>query len=89
MKAVDRAGVYRRRWRVQKELYDCRLSEILVDNTVPVGDLGWIQAMITGAHQGANLMGGRYVAFRLAEVAVPQALFAEIPRRINRLRGRS
>ena len=30
---------------------------------------------------------GRYVAFQLAEVAVPRALFAEILRRISRLRG--
>ena len=29
---------------------------------------------------------GRYVAFQLAEVAVPRALFAAILRRINRLR---
>jgi hypothetical protein len=29
---------------------------------------------------------GRYVAFPLAEVAVPRALFAEILRRIDRLR---
>jgi hypothetical protein len=29
---------------------------------------------------------GRYVAFQLAEVAVPRALFAEILRRIDRLR---
>jgi hypothetical protein len=29
---------------------------------------------------------GRYVIFQLAEVAVPQALFAEILRRIGRLR---
>ena len=35
---------------------------------------------------------GRYVVFKLAEVAVPRALFAEILRRIGRLRqgrGRS
>ena len=31
---------------------------------------------------------GRYVVFKLAEVAVPQALFAEILRRIGRLRPR-
>ena len=31
---------------------------------------------------------GRYVAFQLAEVAVPLALFAEIIRRIGRLRPR-
>jgi Transposase DDE domain group 1 len=31
---------------------------------------------------------GRYVVFQLAEVAVPRALFAEIPRRIDRLRPR-
>ena len=30
---------------------------------------------------------GRYVVFQLAEVAVPRMLFAEILRRINRLRG--
>ena len=30
---------------------------------------------------------GRYVVFQLAEVAVPRALFAEILRRIDRLRG--
>ena len=30
---------------------------------------------------------GRYVVFQLAEVAVPRALFAEILRRIGRLRG--
>jgi hypothetical protein len=30
----------------------------------------------------------RYVAFQLAEVAVPRALFAEILRRIERLRPR-
>jgi hypothetical protein len=30
---------------------------------------------------------GRYVVFRLAEVAVPRSLFAEILRRIGRLRG--
>jgi IS4 transposase len=30
---------------------------------------------------------GRYVAFQLAEVAVPRALFAAILRRIDRLRG--
>jgi Transposase DDE domain group 1 len=30
---------------------------------------------------------GRYVVFQLAEVAVPRALFAAIPRRIDRLRG--
>ena len=29
---------------------------------------------------------GRYVVFQLAEVAVPRALFAEIMRRIDRLR---
>ena len=29
---------------------------------------------------------GRYVTFQLAEVAVPRALFAEILRRIDRLR---
>jgi hypothetical protein len=29
---------------------------------------------------------GRYVVFQLAEVAVPRALFAEILRRIDRLR---
>jgi hypothetical protein len=32
---------------------------------------------------------GRYVVFQLAEVAVPRALFAEILRRIGRLRPRS
>ena len=32
---------------------------------------------------------GRYVVFQLAEVAVPQALFAEILRRIERLQPRS
>ena len=32
---------------------------------------------------------GRYVVFQLAEVAVPRALFAEILRRIDRLRPRS
>ena len=32
---------------------------------------------------------GRYVVFQLAEVAVPRALFAEILRRIERLRPRS
>jgi hypothetical protein len=31
---------------------------------------------------------GRYVVFQLAEVAVPRALFADIPRRIDRLRPR-
>ena len=31
---------------------------------------------------------GRYVVFRLAEVAVPRALFAQILRRIDRLRPR-
>jgi Transposase DDE domain group 1 len=31
---------------------------------------------------------GRYVAFQLAEVAVPRALFADILRRIDRLRPR-
>jgi len=31
---------------------------------------------------------GRYAIFRLAEVAVPRALFAEILRRIERLRPR-
>jgi hypothetical protein len=31
---------------------------------------------------------GRYVVFQLAEVAVPRALFAEILRRIERLRPR-
>jgi hypothetical protein len=31
---------------------------------------------------------GRYVVFQLAEVAVPRALFAEILRRIDRLRSR-
>jgi hypothetical protein len=31
---------------------------------------------------------GRYVVFQLAEVAVPSALFAEILRRIDRLRPR-
>ena len=31
---------------------------------------------------------GRYVVFQLAEVAVPRALFAEILRRIDRLRPR-
>jgi hypothetical protein len=30
---------------------------------------------------------GRYVAFQLAEVAVPRSLFAEILERVNRLRG--
>jgi Transposase DDE domain group 1 len=30
---------------------------------------------------------GRYVVFQLAEVAVPRMLFAEILRRIDRLRG--
>jgi hypothetical protein len=30
---------------------------------------------------------GRYFAFQLAEVVVPRALFAEIMRRIDRLRG--
>ena len=30
---------------------------------------------------------GRYVVFQLAEVAVARALFAEILRRISRLRG--
>jgi len=30
---------------------------------------------------------GRFVVFRLAEVAVPRALFAEVLRRIDRLRG--
>ncbi len=30
---------------------------------------------------------GRYVVFQLAEVAVPRALFADILRRIDRLRG--
>ncbi|HEX6015550.1 MAG TPA: transposase, partial [Geminicoccaceae bacterium] len=30
---------------------------------------------------------GRYVVFQLAEVAVPRSLFAEILRRIDRLRG--
>ncbi len=30
---------------------------------------------------------GRYVVFQLAEVAVPRALFAQILRRIDRLRG--
>ena len=30
---------------------------------------------------------GRYVIFQLAEVAVPRTLFAEIVRRIDRLRG--
>ena len=30
---------------------------------------------------------GRYVVFQLAEVAVPRSLFAEILRRIARLRG--
>jgi hypothetical protein len=30
---------------------------------------------------------GRYVVFQLTEVAVPQALFAGILRRIERLRG--
>ena len=30
---------------------------------------------------------GRYAVFQLAEVAVPRALFAEILRRIDRLRG--
>ena len=32
---------------------------------------------------------GRYVAFQMAEVAVPRMLFAEILRRIDRLRPRS
>jgi Transposase DDE domain group 1 len=37
---------------------------------------------------GARLVRhGRYVTFQLAEVAVPRALFAEILRRIDRLRG--
>jgi hypothetical protein len=31
---------------------------------------------------------GRYVVFQMAEVAVPRALFAEILRRIDRLRPR-
>jgi hypothetical protein len=31
---------------------------------------------------------GRYLAFQLAEVAVPRALFVEILRRIDRLRPR-
>ncbi len=31
---------------------------------------------------------GRYVTFQLAEVAVPRALFADILRRIDRLRPR-
>jgi hypothetical protein len=30
---------------------------------------------------------GRYIVFQLAEVAVSRALFAEILRRIDRLRG--
>jgi hypothetical protein len=30
---------------------------------------------------------GRYLVFQLAEVAVPRALFADILRRIDRLRG--
>ncbi len=30
---------------------------------------------------------GRYLVFQLAEIAVPRALFAEILRRIGRLRG--
>jgi hypothetical protein len=29
IRAIDRARVYRRRWRVQKELYDARLAEVL------------------------------------------------------------
>jgi hypothetical protein len=36
-------------------------------------------------HDGRH---GRYVVFQLAEVAVPRALFAEILRRIDRLRPR-
>jgi hypothetical protein len=37
---------------------------------------------------GARLVRhGRYVTFKLAEVAVPRALFADILRRIDRLRG--
>ena len=32
---------------------------------------------------------GRYLVFQLAEVAVPRMLFAEILRRIDRLRPRS
>ena len=32
---------------------------------------------------------GRYVVFQLAEVAVPRMMFAEILRRIDRLRPRS
>ena len=38
---------------------------------------------------GARIVShGRYVVFQLAEVAVPRALFAEILRRIDRLRPR-
>ncbi len=36
---------------------------------------------------GAKVMRhGRYITFQLAEVAIPRALFAEILRRIDRLR---
>ena len=38
---------------------------------------------------GAKLVShGRYVAFQMAEVAIPRDLFAEILRRIDRLRPR-
>jgi hypothetical protein len=41
-----------------------------------------------GPYIGARIVRhGRYVVFQLAEVAVPRALFAEILRRIDRLRG--
>ncbi len=44
-------------------------------------DKGWLLAVPTDVRHG------RYVVFQLAEVAVPRALFAQILRRIDRLRG--
>jgi hypothetical protein len=54
---------------------------VLTAHEVPA----WIALIKIGARIVRH---GRYVVFQLAEVAVPRALFAEILRRIERLRPR-
>jgi hypothetical protein len=48
-----------------------------------------VRDFCAAAYIGARIVRhGRYVVFQLAEVAVPRTLFAEILRRIDRLRPR-
>ena len=86
---------YREQMRLitRQGLVDIMLMSASSSDALAIGERLFDKSAVTPAARANDasdifaVRHGRYVVFQLAEVAVPRTLFAEILRRIDRLRG--